>query len=475
MATAMQITVEGEDISSDEFENSVGWTTAVSKRKSATKNAPRQGDRASPASRGEKRSRTPASVKKRITTASRLPHLPREHIRVIVRPRGGLDIKKVGHLRVAQALPVAANLQAIDITEDIICPNMMQNIMIVSTPLRSNAMAYAGVEAITIGEANYELNAYFAAPENSCKGVFHGVDPAIEQEELQPLIIQPKNPSALEVRRIKNTSTVIILFDGLKVPDYIKCGPSLMKCSLYRRQTDICYVCGRLGHRADVCPAPENVIRRGCGMNNPEDNHVCSPKCTLCGGPLIMADKACKQRYQMPYVVRRRRRRRRQNKQTVRLTNSPAPLKSALIGGSTSRSRSRDRVCTCGGSRGRSAERSTSRRRTASRTRSGSRGRSRSRVRAHTSSSSGGGSPGSSWADRVRNPPPPPKKVTGGPSPEHNRITQLEKENRLLKQALDQLRSEVAALKKDDRKTGEECTSQSALPPTPVVEDPNVD
>ncbi|KAH9368012.1 hypothetical protein HPB48_015462 [Haemaphysalis longicornis] len=130
MATAMQISVEGEDISPEEFSNSAGWTTSINKCKPTSNDAPEQGDRASSALRGGNKGPAPANVKTRINAASRLPPLPKEHIRIIVRPRGGLDIRKVGHLRVAEALITAASLQETDVAEDIICPNMMQNIMI---------------------------------------------------------------------------------------------------------------------------------------------------------------------------------------------------------------------------------------------------------------------------------------------------------------------------------------------------------
>ncbi|KAH9362586.1 hypothetical protein HPB48_015500 [Haemaphysalis longicornis] len=198
MATAVQITVEGEDISPEEFSNGVGWTTSINKRKSASKDAPEKGDQASSALRGGNKGPAPANVKKRINAASRLAPLPKEHILIIVRPRGGLDIRKVGHLRIAQALITAANLQETDVTEDIICPNMMQNIMVASTPSKRNAVAYAGVKGINIGQASYEVNPYFVAPENSCKGVIRGIDPPIEPQELQRLILQPINPTALE-------------------------------------------------------------------------------------------------------------------------------------------------------------------------------------------------------------------------------------------------------------------------------------
>ncbi|KAH9379115.1 hypothetical protein HPB48_011537 [Haemaphysalis longicornis] len=44
--------------------------------------------------------RPPAEVMKRIVAASRLPKLPRHHYRIIVRPRGGLNIKNISHIKV---------------------------------------------------------------------------------------------------------------------------------------------------------------------------------------------------------------------------------------------------------------------------------------------------------------------------------------------------------------------------------------
>ncbi|KAL1469737.1 hypothetical protein MTO96_040886 [Rhipicephalus appendiculatus] len=124
---------------------------------------------------------------------------------------------------------------------------------------------------------------------------------------LDSKIVNERNPLALATKRIGNTTAVIIAFDGFKVPNFVRYGPTLVHCSLYRKQVGICYACGRLGHRADVCPTPGNPINRGCGRLNPDNSHQCTPKCKLCGGEHPTADKDCKQRFQIPYIVRRRR------------------------------------------------------------------------------------------------------------------------------------------------------------------------
>ncbi|KAL1484351.1 hypothetical protein MTO96_050048 [Rhipicephalus appendiculatus] len=80
-----------------------------------------------------------------------------------------------------------------------------------------------------------------------------------------------------------------------------------MPCSFYRKQIDVCYACGRLGHRADVCPTPGDTIWGGCGVASPDEQHVCTPKCKLCGGQHLTASKDCARRFKIPYIVRRRR------------------------------------------------------------------------------------------------------------------------------------------------------------------------
>ncbi|KAH7986187.1 hypothetical protein HPB52_025146 [Rhipicephalus sanguineus] len=57
----------------------------------------------------------------------------------------------------------------------------------------------------------------------------------------------------------------------------------------------------------DVCPSPQDRVCRGCGTANPGPDHQCNPCCQLCGGEHLTADRKCKARFKLPYIVKRRR------------------------------------------------------------------------------------------------------------------------------------------------------------------------
>lgn len=358
-------------------------------------------------------------------------------------------MKNVSQIKFAQALAKAAALSEEDVAEDVVCPNVMQNIAVISTPAERNAIAYSKISNIFLGSTNYEVSAYTAAPEDTCKGVIRGVDVDISPAQLQSLIVHGRNPTALQAKRIKNSTTIVILFDGLTVPNYVICGTSMFRCTLFRRQTDVCYICGWVGHRADVCPNPEKAACRGCGKSLPSELHDCKPVCKLCGGPHPTADKKCRQRFQVPYIVRHRRHeRQRQARSAAPFATSPdyneteedfPPLARTS---EESQQRRKSRSHSRGGRPG-------------SRRRSKSGGISRSRtpvVRIAEQTESRG-----TWTSKVKTQQQQQQKqqqpqVKGGTNPEQIRdavVAQIQKENAGLRSMVEQLRAEIAELRKE--------------------------
>ncbi|KAH7936292.1 hypothetical protein HPB52_021333 [Rhipicephalus sanguineus] len=199
------IVVEAMDINSQGLDEA-GWTTALGgRRKQPTSTSPyggQDGTKNTPA--GSRTAISPAkSFMKQITAASRLPTLPKDQMKIILRPKGGLNVSKADIIHLAQALAMAVALTEQQTGEDTVCPNKVV----------------------------------------------------------------------------------------------------------------VCYECGHVGHRADVCASSaEEKKCRGCGeaksSESEEGVHQCTPKCEACGGPHITGDRTCRHRYHIPYIVRRRRRRR---------------------------------------------------------------------------------------------------------------------------------------------------------------------
>ncbi|KAH7966705.1 hypothetical protein HPB49_018745 [Dermacentor silvarum] len=214
--------------------------------------------------------------KARVLKAGRMPPLPSNEIKVIIRPKGALNIAKIGSPTVTTTVFQAPQLSPADIQQDTVCPTTQQNIVVVSTPSPPNADT---------------------AAEDTTKGVIRGIPLSDTQQQINANIVNTCNPLALAAKRIGTTTTVVTAFSGPDLPYLVRYGATLIPCSLYRKQ-EICYKRGRLGHRMDVCPSPNNKICRGCGVRNPPPDHTCNPKCSQ----QIVHTAPCK----TLYVVRKR-------------------------------------------------------------------------------------------------------------------------------------------------------------------------
>lgn len=301
------IEVPGERIEPEEVE---GWKVSGKRIKEITNGTEsREFAATNRSSRPRTRAKYAKKVASAITKGARMPvSMPKEDIKIVVRPRGGLNIAKMGGPAAMAAVTRAAKVTREEAGEDTVGINTQQNIIVISTPDERRATRYAKMTSISEGGKTYDVSAYRTAPDGTVKGVIRGINIEETAEDITENIVNTNNPTAVEAHRIGETTAVVVLFAGQKVPHYIKYGIVLIKCGLYRKHFDVCKTCGKLGHRRDVCPNPGNKSCFGCGMANPEEGHElkCQPQCKLCGGPHPTGERGCKNKYKMPYIVKRR-------------------------------------------------------------------------------------------------------------------------------------------------------------------------
>ncbi|KAH8042816.1 hypothetical protein HPB51_025868 [Rhipicephalus microplus] len=263
--------------SEDEDADSVsdGWIEVTRKKRGRSRHnkVVRQEDARSPSSMRQCR----RSIVSEVLRASKMPRLPRDDIKVIVRPRDGLNIRSTCGASLHEAIRNGAGLGDDEIIT--ICPNPTQNILLISTPKESTATKIAKMKVLTINGKRYETNAYVSAPENMTKGITRNVPLKYNQDELVEALVNTRNISLTYAKRLGSTTNVILLYEGNRVPSWTYFNSVMIRASLYRKQIDFCKECGKLGHRPDVCPRPDIKLCSICKLKNPINGHECTPQC----------------------------------------------------------------------------------------------------------------------------------------------------------------------------------------------------
>ncbi|KAK8775324.1 hypothetical protein V5799_031331 [Amblyomma americanum] len=230
----MCVQVQRKEISPEEYHNDAGWKLARERMSRLRQRTPDSGEPDGPGgSQTSSKSKFNMNVRASAINAARMPAMPLEESKIVVRPRGGLDIVKTGTTIVAATILAAAKITGEESAAVTICPNTQQNIMIVSTLNEDNAARYAKIQEIYIQGKPYEVSAYRTAPHDTVKGVIRGIPIDASTAELDRNIVNERNPLAVGTKRIGSMTTAIVVFQGPKEPNFVRYGVTLIPNMVY--------------------------------------------------------------------------------------------------------------------------------------------------------------------------------------------------------------------------------------------------
>ncbi|KAG0428346.1 hypothetical protein HPB47_024663 [Ixodes persulcatus] len=253
--------------------------------------------------RRDGRSRAPPQGSRR---AWRAPELNKEDVKIILRPKNGPELRRCSQTVLKDGVRCAAKINTEEAEEDTLRINPLRNVVVISTPSLNRAALYGKIDKIMIGDQAYGMNAYTTPPEGSAKDGIQNISVTDSDEDITRSLVNRRNPTILQARRLGASNTSIIAFEGEQGLYYVYCRGAEYRCHLHEKKHEVFDRCGIYGHRADVCPRAADATPKicpTCGLKDPPGEHPCEPLCAICGLDHKTGDKRCRQRYRTPYLL----------------------------------------------------------------------------------------------------------------------------------------------------------------------------
>ncbi|KAL1472759.1 hypothetical protein MTO96_022789 [Rhipicephalus appendiculatus] len=234
----------------------------------------------------------------------KLPPLPKDDFKIIIRPRQGLPLRNIVSPALAAAIIAACHHQ-ITGEQFLLRIKPGPNIAILSTPHQEVAAKARGIQHLTINGHKHAVNVYAAAGEEALRGVVHRIPPHTPAETLVAnMRVRTHGVELIQARMIGDTKRATLTFSGPILPKVVYYYGGELVCHPFRATVQVCKLCRVRGHRTDVCPHPDRQICRMCGLENPSPEHPCELKCSSRGGPHATGDRSCTKRLKKPTAPR---------------------------------------------------------------------------------------------------------------------------------------------------------------------------
>ncbi|KAH7952974.1 hypothetical protein HPB49_002998 [Dermacentor silvarum] len=185
---------------------------------------------------GERDKRGGASARNRRQT--RAAPLPRNDIKIIMRPKPGLVVKELKTYEVARAIERAiGDPKTCKSDKFLLRLRNGSNIIIARTPPPHVQVAEKILKIKTLGlnGTKHPINTYITTPEGYLKGVIHGLERATPKDELlSNLQMRTQRVTIVQARMLAKSETAVITFDGPIVPRFVYYYGGEMPCVPYR-------------------------------------------------------------------------------------------------------------------------------------------------------------------------------------------------------------------------------------------------
>lgn len=279
------------------------WHTVLSRRQQK-KQLKQKSDMEKTANANEKSKSDPLAEKEKSHAKQGLrrmkrrgpPPLPKEDIKIILRPHRGLLVKNILGLELSRAV-IDACQQSFNGNDFLLRIHPGSNIVILSTPSEDVASRLREISQLNIRGTTHSFNAYVADPEGVLRGIVHGIPAGTSQAELmENLRVRTQGVKIERARMLGSSKTAIITFTGRVLPRSVYMMGAELICYPYKPTVQVCKICLLTGHRTDVCPTPNVNVCPKCGAREPTLGHHCTPKCAICDGEHPTGDSLCKKK-----------------------------------------------------------------------------------------------------------------------------------------------------------------------------------
>lgn len=172
---------------------------------------------------------------------------------IVAKLTDGTDLESVPRGLLANAVMNAAGLNSAERRDTYFKPRPRQNLTVIDTYRKSAKDKILSIKQVSLEDGPHPFSAYTTTPENSCKGVVHGISAATTEQELRQHL-ESEQTRILFARLMGRSNTVLVTFEGLRVPHYVLFHRTAMRCYPYRPKSVICLNCMTIGPKSEVCP-----------------------------------------------------------------------------------------------------------------------------------------------------------------------------------------------------------------------------